>query len=225
MARGRTISKAISLDEKVDSLSDDTARLLFTWLIPQLDCEGRMYGDANVFKSLVAPRRDYSLQKVEKVLVELENLGLIVRYSNNEHKYLCCPNFEKHQIGLRKDKESPSQIPAPTPEQLRNKDGIGSVSIPTLVPPKRREENINIKEVKGNTDFMAYTNELITRYPTLDIPVELDKFILYWSEGNKQLKRPKTAFRNWLDNSLQYKAEREAKLNKPVKPSKYGDGW
>ena len=35
------ISKDISLDEKVSALSDDSARLLFTWIITHLDVEGR----------------------------------------------------------------------------------------------------------------------------------------------------------------------------------------
>ena len=72
MARGRMISKAISLDEKVNSLSDDTARLLFTWLIPHLDCEGRQHGDAMTIKSIVFPRRNISIRKVEKYLKEME---------------------------------------------------------------------------------------------------------------------------------------------------------
>ena len=83
MARGRMLSKAISLDEKVNALSDDTARLLFTWLIAHLDIEGRMYGDARLFLSIVAPRRNISLAKVEKYLTELELHGLILRYNIN----------------------------------------------------------------------------------------------------------------------------------------------
>jgi len=124
MARGRMISKAISLDEKVDALSDDTARLLFTWMIPHLDCEGRLYGEARVFKSIVAPRRNYSIKKVEKVLTELEQTGLIERYSINGNLYISVPNFRKHQVGLRKDKESQSQIPPNTPDKRRTKDGV-----------------------------------------------------------------------------------------------------
>tara|TARA_Y100000310_G_C20613508_1_gene779314 strand:+ start:275 stop:1036 length:762 start_codon:yes stop_codon:yes gene_type:complete len=144
MARGRMISKDISLDEKVDALSSDTARLLFTWMIPHLDCEGRMYGGAQVFKSIVAPRRNISTQKVQKILMELEKHGLIFQYSINGNQYICAPNFEKHQSGLRKDKETQSQIPPIPPDSGRSKDGVKT----DLVPPKRslslKEENIYI---------------------------------------------------------------------------------
>ncbi len=120
MARGRMISKDISLDEKVDALSDDTARLLFTWMIPHLDCEGRMYGDALVFKSIVVPRRNYSIRKIEKYLNEMEKLSLIERYLVNGNQYIFAPHFDKHQSGLRKDKEAPSHIPPPTPDLGRS---------------------------------------------------------------------------------------------------------
>jgi len=156
MARGRMLSKDISLDEKVDALSDDTARLLFTWMIPHLDREGRMYGDAQVFKSLVAPRRHYSLRKVEKSLKEMVNLGLIVRYNVNGNTFLFTPNFEKHQTGLRKERESPSQIPSPTPESSRSNDGV----VTDLLPPKfKRSLSISIREDEEKVNTLLNKNE------------------------------------------------------------------
>lgn len=116
MARGRFLSKNISLDEKVDALPDDTARLLFTWMIPHLDCEGRMYADPGVFKAVVAPRRNYSMPKITKCLDAMEKLGLIFQYSIGKNKFLYAPNFVKHQTGFRKDREAPSQIPSPSME-------------------------------------------------------------------------------------------------------------
>lgn len=135
MPRGRFISKEISLDEKVDALSNDTARLLFTWLIPHLDCEGRMHGDATTVKSIVFPRRPMHTRTVEKYLKQMEKLGLILRYSVNgtqisskekadvgaQNTYLFAPNFEKHQMGLQKSKEAQSQIPPFTPDLLQSR--------------------------------------------------------------------------------------------------------
>ena len=142
MARGRMLSKDISLDEKVDALSTDTARLLFTWLIPHLDCEGRMYGDPQIFKSIVAPRRNYSIRKVGKYLTEMENLGLIFRYAVNGNCYLSAPHFEKHQTGLRKDKESQSKIPSPNPNQRRSNDGLTQLQVKVKDKDKERKKYI-----------------------------------------------------------------------------------
>ncbi len=121
MPRGRFLSKSISLDENVNALSDDTARLLFTWLISHLDCEGRLHGDATTVKSIIFPRRNISVKRIDKYLNEIEKNGLIFRYSINGNTYLAAPNFEKHQTGLQKSKEAQSQIPSFTPELLKSR--------------------------------------------------------------------------------------------------------
>jgi len=162
MARGRFVSKAISLDEKVDALSSDTVRLLFTWLITHLDCEGRMYGDAQTVKSIVFPRRSMKAQTIEKYLVELEHQGLILRYSAPGGHYLLMKNFEKHQPGLRKDKEAQSQIPPFTPELGRSEDGVGLTQVKDKVKDKDKEE------VKENTPSLSNLS-----------PSEEDAFELY----------------------------------------------
>lgn len=171
MARGRMISKAISLDEKVDGLSDDTARLLFTWMIPHLDREGRIYGEARVFRSIVAPRRNYSIGKVEKVLTELEKTGLIERYSINGNAYISVPNFEKHQTGLRKDKESPSQIPPNTPDKRRSKDGVTPPQVKVKV--KVKDNSIDLDNKKDDKILLG----------------EFENVILSAEEVNKLLNR------------------------------------
>jgi len=140
MARGRMLSKVISLDEKVNALSDDTCRLLFTWLIPHLDCEGRIYGDALTVKSIVFPRRSISGGRIEKYLKELEKHGLVFRYSVNGNEYLLMKGFEKHQPGLQKSKESPSQIPPIAPELLQSNDGVALIEVKGEVKTKQKEE-------------------------------------------------------------------------------------
>ncbi|MFH1775081.1 MAG: DnaD domain protein [Chloroflexota bacterium] len=129
MARGRFISKDISWDEKVDALPDDSARLLFTWMIAHADSEGRLYGDASLVKSLVVPRRNYSARRVDKYLMEMKKLGLIERYCVGKNQYIHIAGFEKNQVGLRKEREAQSQIPpregGVTPATLRSKAGAG----------------------------------------------------------------------------------------------------
>ena len=167
MARGRMISKTISLDEKVNALSDDTARLLFTWLVPHLDCEGRMHGDPITVKSIVFPRRNISVQKVEKILMELENGGLIFRYSVNGNQYLSAPNFEKHQVGLRKSQESPSQIPPSTTELKRGEVVIAPTQTKVKVEIKTKEETKEeekTKQKESSVQFLKSIEEVITLY-------------------------------------------------------------
>jgi len=95
-----------------------------------------MYGDPQTVKSIVFPRRDISTRKINKYLKELEKFELIFRYSVNGNEYLFMKNFEKHQIGLRKDKESQSQIPAFTPDIGRSDDGNSQGKVKVKVKNK-----------------------------------------------------------------------------------------
>ena len=164
MARGRMISKVISLDEKVNALSDDTCRLLFTWLITHLDCEGRIYGDAQAIKSIVFPRRNISVRKIENYLKELESCRLIFRYSVNGNQYLWMKNFEKHQTGLRKDRESPSQIPPFSPELRRTEDGKSLAQVKDKVEVKDEQQTeVKEKEIAVSLSSVSI-EEVITAY-------------------------------------------------------------
>jgi len=159
MPRGRFISKEISLDEKVNALSDDTARLLFTWLISHLDCEGRLHGDAITVKSIVFPRRPIRTTKIEKYLVEFEEKGLIVRYSCDGNAYLAAPSFEKHQVGLQKSKEAQSQIPPPTPDLLQSNSKISP-------PQVEVEEEVKVK-AKAKEEVVVVNNNIIEELQSL----------------------------------------------------------
>ena len=136
MPRGRFLSKSISLDEKVNALSDDTCRLLFTWLIAHLDCEGRLHGDPTTVKSIVFPRRKISERRIDKYLDEIAKKGLIFRYSINGNAYLSAPHFEKHQMGLQKSKEAQSQIPPPTPELVQSQANLTPPQVKAKVKAK-----------------------------------------------------------------------------------------
>ena len=236
MARGRFISKAISLDEKVDALSNDTARLLFTWLIPHLDCEGRMHGDPVTVKSIVFPRRNISAQKVEKYLKELEKGELIFRYSVNGNQYLCTKSFEKHQPGLNKEREAQSQIPSIPQELIQSNNGVTltEVKVKDKVKVKEGEggmgetdRNDLYKILEGTKGFPKYSQEniwkledVIKDYPGVNYLLEFKKFKEYWN--TRQLKRPWLTLRNWLDKERDGKAK-ERRLPKTYTESPNDD--
>lgn len=117
MAKGRLLHKKICLSEQVNLLPNDTARLLYTWIIPHLDIDGRFYGDARRVKSTVFPLRAISDKSIERYLQKMEDLALIVRYETNGQVYMWMPTFSLHQT-LRKDRERKSFIPPPPQEVL-----------------------------------------------------------------------------------------------------------
>ena len=236
------ISKDISLDEKVNTLSNDTVRLLFTWLIPHLDVEGRMHGDALTFRSIVTPRRNISLKKIEEYLEELEKHELILRYSVNGNQYLCAPNFEKHQIGLRKDKETISKIPPYLGVETLQKDGVrtelgrtedgtrtelgrnDSVKSPPQVEIKDQVK-VKVKEKKTSKEVAAskgvtteYLEEMRKEFLGLNVDRELKKCASWWQEHKKKEPSPR-ALLNWLD-----KAEKDRLKEEPQHGTVRGDG-
>ena len=146
MARARMISNAITRDKRINDLSDDTSRLAFTWLITFADAEGRTYGDPAVLRSMLFPRRsDISVEQMESYILEWATSGMIVWYEAAGDLWIYFKSFDKHQPGLRKEREAKSEIPTPesgtTPELLLNYSGFSPDKIP-----------LKLKEVKLNKD-------------------------------------------------------------------------
>jgi hypothetical protein len=140
----------ISTSKKLAGLKTDGARLLYTWLIPHTDIEGRMEGDADVVKGTVVPRlKHHTTEKVQQYLEDMHDKNLIILYQNNGDQFIELVDFGKHQR-LRADKEALSKIPAPpaipeTPGVGRELDG----SPPTK--DKISTEEDKLREDKLNT--------------------------------------------------------------------------
>ncbi len=186
MARGRMITNLICKDKKVHALSDDTARLLFTWLITVADCEGRTFGDPSIVKATIFPRRnEITAERIDGYLNEMYMLGLIVRYIVDDEQYIYFPSFEKNQVGLRKDREAKSEIPAPL---LRSNSGNTPEQLPVKLIEVNGIENNLIEKKVIESDVTAFTqNELNTAFVKAAKmnPFQLDK----WSKALEELER------------------------------------
>ncbi len=70
---------------------------------------------------------------------------------------------------------------------------------PSPKPPRKtqREELLELVETSKN------------QYPDIDIAAEFRRFEIYWLEKGRVLKRPKTAWLNWLANTKKYQAEKQ----------------
>jgi hypothetical protein len=144
MAEGRMLKRVISTSPRLAALKNDTHRLIYTWLIPYLDVEGRIEADPRIIKGHVCPLLDHITTKIiDTALVDMAANDLIILYYVNTNKYLQLQRFDKHQ-NIRKDRERGSDIPDPnsdnsriTPGQLPEAAGI------TPTQEKLREDNIN----------------------------------------------------------------------------------
>lgn len=160
MAEGRMLKKVICESPRLAALKNDTNRLIYTWLIPHLDVEGRHSADPRVVKSHVAPLLDHiSYRIIRAALQDMAVHNLIVLYSIDGQDFLELCRFKKHQT-LREGREKPSDIPPFTPSVLRRS------SVDTAQQDKIREEKLI--EAKG---------EPVDNYelPPFEIPPEEDR--------------------------------------------------
>ena len=153
MARGRMLNKSISGSVKFHNLSDDTCRLLATWIIAHLDMRGVFYGDPAMVRSVVFPRRtDVTIEQVERYLCEMESAGLMWRFRCKGDVWQMWPGFTGEQAGMRADRES-SPFPTPPdaqPEQERTLTGNLPASIRQSsgnIPPQSKAKEV--KEIHG----------------------------------------------------------------------------
>ena len=120
------ILKSISDSKKLSRLKTDTARLLYTWLIPHLDINGCFSGDSQVVRNKILTRLNIQVNKVEDLLKDLENNNLIIRYEANGDMFLIVPDFIDKQPSLNPSREGKPTIPLPTKEQLEMKPKVAS---------------------------------------------------------------------------------------------------
>ena len=113
MAKGRMLKKEISVSKKLGALKSDSARLLYTWLIPWLDIEGRYTADPDILKGHLFPKiESMTKSKINKLLIELAKMGLIYLYKSDGEQYLQFTKFSEMQT-LHKEREAKSEIPSP----------------------------------------------------------------------------------------------------------------
>ena len=136
MPEGRMLKKQISISKTLPKLKSDSARLLYTWLIPHLDVEGRFSADPDVVKGHVVPRLKMTKKKIWDYLQDMAENNLIILYEADGDYYLEFTVFEKHQI-IRKDREADSKIPSPKE---------GSIITPGVL--QENSSTIKVKESK-----------------------------------------------------------------------------
>jgi ribosomal protein S16 len=153
MARGRFISNYIIEDREMNELSNDTCRLAYVFLITLADREGRITGELGYLTSKLFPRRrEITLEMVRGFIQEWADAGFLVWYEDKEGKRaLQLINFEKHQRGLRKDREPESEFE--NPKSCK----IIAGELPKEENPKPVKE-LKDKELKDNNNSNVNVN-------------------------------------------------------------------
>lgn len=142
------IKKAISHSRRLAKLKTDSARMLYTWILPHLDIEGRFSADPRVIKGAIVPRLiGWGSKKIENCLLDMTIHKLIILYEHDGDKYLQYRKFKDHQI-LRTDRESESKIPAPT--QLQSNSSLTPAQVKLNKDKLITGEEDKVKDKKEN---------------------------------------------------------------------------
>lgn len=112
MARGRMISKSLGSSRKFHAVLakagrlGEFAQLLFPLVVTHTDDHGRMPGDGFTVKHLVLPTSPRSEEAFSHAIDALADVYLVQRYQVNGVIYLQVNDFDAHQVGLHKRRES-----------------------------------------------------------------------------------------------------------------------
>tara|TARA_Y100000310_G_C20620568_1_gene783052 strand:+ start:244 stop:1101 length:858 start_codon:yes stop_codon:yes gene_type:complete len=148
MARGRMLSKSISLDKRIAKLSSDGCRLAFTWAIAHLDCEGRIYGDPCALCSIVFPRDPTKTPDVvEGYIQEWADCGLVLWYEADDDRWLQFAGFGKNNK-VNKDREAASVAPdpgenpeSPVSDEVQSNSGVDPDEIHVNLKSKSKSKS------------------------------------------------------------------------------------
>jgi len=127
MPVGRIVLKSISQSKKLSKLKTHGARLLYTWLIPNLDKNGNFHADPGVVKGLIFTRLPDTVEDIEGYLDDLNNNELIIRYKVGGDVFLNVPDFAERQPGLKPEREGKTTIPDCTPDLILSKSGVNQI--------------------------------------------------------------------------------------------------
>ncbi len=151
----RSLWGTIVTSERVDQLTDEEA-LLYTWLIPMPDDEGRMQGKPKTVQMKCCPGREWSLSKIERMLKQIRKAELIYYYEAEGNTYIQIREWEEHQTfhGITRE---PSKYPPPpeystNDEKALDQDGLstkpGLVDNQTEPGSKRREDKRSKEKIR-----------------------------------------------------------------------------
>ena len=225
MARGRLLNKKISLSSRVNELPLP-ARILYTWMVPHLDVEGRMTGNPELIGQTVIPLTNYTPVKIDEWLDMMQGQrddatgqGLIERYEVNGNQYLYMPGFDGEQSqrafekGRRpawKEREAPSEVPPPpsfTPQVKAPEPSLAEEIIDPVLGDmvKVYEENIG----QLTPMLFEHINDIRKEYPEGWFAKAVEETV---SHGKRNMKYIEAVLDNWQKNGLQSK-KKEPKVS------------
>ncbi len=190
------LKKLISTSRKLAALQTDSARLLWTWILPHADITGRFSAEPDVIKGYIVPRlKKMTPAKITNYLLDMAECELILLYKVNSDNYLEIVKFHKFQ-SLRADREASSEIPPPP----------APGSTPGVAPENSGLSKDKIREVKRSKDNGRFTPPSLDDIKSLikerNYTVDPNSFLNFyaskgWMVGKNKMKDWRAALAGW----------------------------
>ena len=233
----RLLWTGISDSKKMKAISGEKVfrigcHLVYTWLLPWCDDDGRMPGEPLKILANVAPNEDFSLKEIEKILVELTRVGLIIWYeiypNDNQTTTKCQPgsqnekfiqvlDWDKYQH-IRKDRYKSSIYtpyqPSDNQEETNGCQPAHLISSPSPSPSLIEEKSSRL--CASTPDFISQLKEI---YAWIDVDTEIQKmkgFLLTpKGKGRKLTHAFAVRWLNRVDKPIEEKKHLKPKVPKP----------
>jgi len=220
--KGRLVYWKISQSQQLAKVSV-WAKLLFTWLIPNVDNLGRADANPHIVKGTIFPLdQEITPDRCGELIKELHKSGLIILYSFRGLEYLCIPKITSYQKLMGRMTEA-SDYPCPSDEDIKkweqgfNEVYTGTYQVHTKSVPKVKVKvKVKVKE-KVKEEGENYTaivvkffdsldsswlKTLQAAYPKVNLTTELGKMKAWLvSNPDKQKKNIKRFAVNWLSRN------------------------
>jgi len=121
MSQRRMLNKSISISTQVDSVPE-RGQLLFTWMIPHGDDEGRLIGSPKYIKGIVVPLKMgkfWTHTAIENYLLSIKDAGLIHYFYQSGERYINFIGWLNHQT-IQSDRAQLSKLPAFSEEKAKD---------------------------------------------------------------------------------------------------------
>ena len=168
--------------------------------------------NAGTWEFLQAKTR-HDADKANKVLDLLSILGAIDLELWRDHRVIWSQNlvdrladvYKNRRVSAPQKPVISNRNPSAAPISTDDNPPVAVVSTPKSTQSKVKESKVK-KEIKQET-FEEFLEKQRLAFPTLDVNIEWERCKVWWSEGKKELKRPKTALLNWLTVALKRQKE------------------
>ena len=216
----RKVYNQLLRSDKLSRVSYE-ARWLYTLLLVAQDDEGRFPWTASQVKSLTATT-DWEFKGATGHRDELVKTGAIEtdgkvitivrgKELNGNPRPTQYPDFHYPDI-VPNSTEGTPKVPSRNLECNPDKIREDKIREDKIREDKIREDKI--REGDGPSGLLqAFSEEerqaLSQTFPGYDLSYEAQKCLDWWSEGGRKMKRPKSAFRNWLEKAKEISNDRK----------------